>query len=647
MATVTGLTAARMIAIENSSVVSGLINASGKLILTKKDGTTIDAGTAKGAAGTNGLTPVWRGDSVTSQLVAIASKVFTISPAMNVPFVVGSIVRAYSKANANNYMVGYVTAATTVSVTINVTEIGGSGTFTDWTLVPGAFQGVPGSISVSPAGGSLAGNYPNPTLAPNSVSTATVTDGSITRAKLAPGAGGVGADLITPFLANAPLIIGHRGSHNLYPENSLEGMRETGRAGFGVECDLRLLSTGQAVLCHDATVDRTMTGTGTISTMTLTQWRALSIIPQIQNGQKAMGALWDDVLSDLGGRYLLVPEIKTAGDQDILMAPVIARNLQRAVIFQSFDLTTAQAVANAGCASMYLTGATLTGITPAALRTSGVEFLGMDSSATAANVAAAKAGGLKVVLYTVDTAAEYTTAMATQSADGVFTDDPWFVSGRYNVKSSDPFQMRDAWPHFVGYSSSVGQILATDLGANYVQYAPPTGLRRYGYATLGANATFGMSMGWAGQNRGPRIRVRYTLTFLEASSAQTKWSGTFIGTQTSPDDVFHDAAYTGQNGYHFLVRRSGILEIYRVAPATAPASIVASADPADLAAAGARSQPIRVEIVIDATTVSITNLNTGLAASIANTAYRGASRIDFTANGTDLEWQDIGVEDLV
>lgn len=46
MATVTGLTAERMLAIEAGSVVSGTINGAGHLILTKHDGSTIDAGYA-------------------------------------------------------------------------------------------------------------------------------------------------------------------------------------------------------------------------------------------------------------------------------------------------------------------------------------------------------------------------------------------------------------------------------------------------------------------------------------------------------------------------------------------------------------------------------------------------------------------------
>lgn len=54
MAEVTGLTADRMLAIEAASIVSGVVNGSGHLILTKHDGSTIDAGYVIGPTGPAG-----------------------------------------------------------------------------------------------------------------------------------------------------------------------------------------------------------------------------------------------------------------------------------------------------------------------------------------------------------------------------------------------------------------------------------------------------------------------------------------------------------------------------------------------------------------------------------------------------------------
>jgi hypothetical protein len=54
MAEVTGLSADRMLAIEAASIVSGTVNGSGHLILTKHDGSTIDAGYVVGPAGSGG-----------------------------------------------------------------------------------------------------------------------------------------------------------------------------------------------------------------------------------------------------------------------------------------------------------------------------------------------------------------------------------------------------------------------------------------------------------------------------------------------------------------------------------------------------------------------------------------------------------------
>lgn len=56
MATVNGMTAEAMIAIRDNVVVGGVIDGSGHLVLTKYDGTTIDAGSVIGPTGAPGVT---------------------------------------------------------------------------------------------------------------------------------------------------------------------------------------------------------------------------------------------------------------------------------------------------------------------------------------------------------------------------------------------------------------------------------------------------------------------------------------------------------------------------------------------------------------------------------------------------------------
>ena len=70
--------------------------------------------------------------------------------------------------------------------------------------------------------------------------------------------------------------ISHRGFCSVAPENTLSAFRLSEKMGFEtVECDVSFTSDGQAVLLHDATVDRTSNGTGEISKMTLEEVRAL------------------------------------------------------------------------------------------------------------------------------------------------------------------------------------------------------------------------------------------------------------------------------------------------------------------------------------------------------------------------------------
>ena len=90
--------------------------------------------------GIKGDKPIINSTSITSNVIATGSKTFTlISP---VDLAEGQIAKAYSLADPANYMCGFITSLS--PFTINVSEIGGSGTKTDWVIALGAFKGFNG-----------------------------------------------------------------------------------------------------------------------------------------------------------------------------------------------------------------------------------------------------------------------------------------------------------------------------------------------------------------------------------------------------------------------------------------------------------------------------------------------------------------------
>lgn len=67
-----------------------------------------------------------------------------------------------------------------------------------------------------------------------------------------------------------PSHIAHRGAGKLAPENTLAAFRHGASFGYRMfEFDVKLSGDGRAVLMHDATLDRTTSGTGRVDALTL------------------------------------------------------------------------------------------------------------------------------------------------------------------------------------------------------------------------------------------------------------------------------------------------------------------------------------------------------------------------------------------
>lgn len=73
-----------------------------------------------------------------------------------------------------------------------------------------------------------------------------------------------------------PVIVGHRGARNLWPENSLTGFRNLLALPVeAVEFDVHLSASGELLIIHDATLDRTTERTGLISDLTEGEYRSV------------------------------------------------------------------------------------------------------------------------------------------------------------------------------------------------------------------------------------------------------------------------------------------------------------------------------------------------------------------------------------
>src|SRR5438876_165044 len=72
------------------------------------------------------------------------------------------------------------------------------------------------------------------------------------------------------------LVIAHRGASGNAPENTMAAFKKAVALGANfIETDLQLSRDARLVAIHDATVNRTTNGQGTVHDMTLTELRRL------------------------------------------------------------------------------------------------------------------------------------------------------------------------------------------------------------------------------------------------------------------------------------------------------------------------------------------------------------------------------------
>jgi len=80
----------------------------------------------------------------------------------------------------------------------------------------------------------------------------------------------------TPWLERRVIAYAHQGGAWESPSSTLHAIAHAIEAGAtGIELDVHATADGELVVCHDATVDRTTAGTGTIASFTLEDLRQM------------------------------------------------------------------------------------------------------------------------------------------------------------------------------------------------------------------------------------------------------------------------------------------------------------------------------------------------------------------------------------
>jgi glycerophosphoryl diester phosphodiesterase len=220
-------------------------------------------------------------------------------------------------------------------------------------------------------------------------------------------------------------VAAHRGGALLWPENGLTAFTRALALGADyLELDVHLTSDGELVVIHDPTLQRTTTGTGAVSSMTLAGLASTRL--RARDGSTTGDAVPTlaqvlDVLKPTTAELLLEVKVDAGrtpypGIEDKALALVNARGLRERVIVMAFEGSTLSRVRalDATIRTALLVSRTRVERQRASAvdvvqwaRDVGATHLGVDHRAVdAALVAAARAAGLGVAAWTVNEEAD-------------------------------------------------------------------------------------------------------------------------------------------------------------------------------------------------------------------------------------------------
>lgn len=407
---------------------------------------------------------------------------------------------------------------------------------------------------------------------------------------------------------STPWVIAHRGCYNVAPEETMESYRISVDAGVKfIEPDVILLGDGTLAVMHDDTVNRTTTSTGNVTNFTNISWKQLNN----DDGSRLVGwpldlkcPTFDEFLAEFGNRVVIVPECKTQGIGDKVVAALIKHGIRKdMVIVQGSLLSDCVAVVNAGYQAMRMSSTNYSETLAA-----GIEYTGFGYTETA-NIAAATAAGLKVIVWTTKRNLESDSATAA-GAIAFFSDDPVYQSNLHKIPT-DQYKSKMVYHGDLRESplTALNTIDTTD-GSLYIK------------AQTLSVAQITQLLGWASPISNPSNYVlNFSIMFKAPEMNESRFASICI--QTTDRAVVNDNVESGKSLYNIIFRRDGRIGIFNYDDVVAGPSTnsSASAIPADLIA-----QDTWVPFRITVTPTQIIAERVGYAVSVThvNSTHRGA-----------------------
>ncbi|WP_231157167.1 glycerophosphodiester phosphodiesterase [Streptomyces sp. CNZ748] len=236
--------------------------------------------------------------------------------------------------------------------------------------------------------------------------------------------------------------VAHRGGAREVPENSMAGLMAAYRRGTAqvLDFDTRVLRDGTPVVFHDATLNRTTFLGGEVRKLDAEEWKGVRLRPR-----DSLPGSWrserpptvEEVLDRLGGRIVLMLELKDPGGLDRVAGMLRARGLTRSVFVNTNDPAVAERVHRAGLLTQLWRSAEQMRTDRPERWRSFVDLLDVDVHARDADLKRAVRSGIpRVWAHTVVTPAQRDRALAL-GCDGVLTDAPGRLA-RYRMRVPGP-----------------------------------------------------------------------------------------------------------------------------------------------------------------------------------------------------------------